>query len=123
MSDHVHESPAYVKGPPRYTAICQFTTAGTGAITGFAGQGVVSVTRTGVGVFEALLAEGWIALQPRAPAISGAAAAQLGRPVITSITRSTRKVVITVVDFQATPAAVETTAVTIYCEFALQRTQ
>lgn len=120
MADHIFEQPLVGKGPKQTLATCSFVTAGTGAITGFTGKGVVSVTRTGVGTFEVLFAQGWVALFPVSLTVGGAAAAQVGRPTIRSVTLSTRKVVIATVESDAAPIDIETTAVTIYASFLLQ---
>jgi len=122
MSDNVFEQPLKAKGAGQVDVQFEFTTAGTGAVTGFAGKGVTSVTRTGVGTFEVLVSEGWVALQPVGLLVGGAAAAQVGRPTIRSVTRSTRKVVVATVESDAAPIDIETTGVTIYGTFRLTRT-
>lgn len=97
---------------------CSFVTAGTSAPTGFTSDGgVVSVTRTGVGTFELTFAKSWKALQPVGMHVGGAAAVQLGRPSIRSITQSTRKVVVAMIESDAAPVDIETTGVTVYLTF------
>jgi hypothetical protein len=123
MSDHVFERPVLNKGGDAIDVTFQFTTAGTSAPTGVAGKGVTStgITRTGVGTFEVTLTEGWYALHPVGLVVGGAAAAQVGRPSIRSITRSTRKVVIAMVESDAAPIDIESTGVTVYGTFRLTR--
>jgi hypothetical protein len=122
MADHNYTEPVKSFGGCADIIECQFTTADTAAITGFATDGgVVSVTRTGVGTFEILFAQGWQKLTPLGLTVGGAAAVQLGRPTIRSITQSTRKVVIATVESDAAPIDIETTGVTIYCAFRRRR--
>lgn len=120
MADHVFEQPLTAKGPRQVLVTCSFVTAGVSAPTGFTGKGVVSVTRTGVGTFDVLLAQGWTALFPVSLTVGGAAAAQVGRPSIRTVTASTRKVTIATVESDAAPIDIETTGVTIYAAFLLQ---
>jgi len=120
MADHVFEQPLVGKGPKQALCTCSFVTAGTGAPTGFTGKGITGVTRTGVGTFEVTFASGWVALFPVSLNVGGAAAAQVGRPTIRSITASTRKVVIATVESDAAPIDIETTGVTIYAAFLAQ---
>ena len=122
MADHIFSQPVVGVGPLQTLVQCSFVTAGTGAVTGFTGQGIVSATRTGVGTFELLLAAGWNAIFPIGLNSGGAAAAQLGRPSIRSMTRSTRKVVVAMIELDAAPVDIETTAVTVYCAFLVTRT-
>jgi len=116
MADLNFTQPLKLFGPWAQVHTCQFTTAGTGAITGFVGRGVVSVTRTDVGLFEVLLPVGWKDVTPIF-AVGGAAAAQVGRPTMRSATASTRKLVVATVESDAAPVDIETTGVTIYCTF------
>jgi hypothetical protein len=119
MSDHILTQPVIGVGPEQTLASCSFVTAGAGAITGFTGQGIVSATRTGVGTFDLLFAQGWIANQPISLNVAGAAAAITARPTVRAITRTTRKV--TVATVTTAPADGDTTAVTIYCSFLITR--
>ncbi len=122
MADHVLEQTFKAKGPAQIGVTCQFTTAGTGAPTSVTGKGVSGVTRTGVGTFEITITEGWEAFHPIGLVVGGAAAAQVGRPSIRSVTRSTRKVVVAMIESDAAPVDIESTGVTVYCTFALTRT-
>lgn len=118
MADHNYKEPTKGYGGCSDIVECQFTTNGTSAITGFSSDGgIVSVTRTGVGTFEVLFAQGWVKLTPMGLDVGGAAAVQLGRPTIRSVTLSTRKVVIAMVESDAAPIDIETTGVTVYCTF------
>jgi hypothetical protein len=121
MPDHTFSQFLKAVGGNSEVVYCQFTTAGTGAVTGFSSQGVVSATRTGVGTFELLLPRGWKYLLPVGLEYGGAAAAQVGRPSIRSITQATRKVVIATIESDAAPIDIETTGVTIYCTFLLRQ--
>lgn len=122
MADHNYTEPVKSFGGCTDIIECQFTTAGTGAVTGFSTDGgVVSVTRTDVGLFSVVFAQGWQKLTPLGLTVGGAAAAQVGRPTIRSITLSTRTVVIATVESDAAPIDIETTGVTIYCAFRRRR--
>jgi hypothetical protein len=121
MTDHSFSQYLKAVGGNSEIVYCQFTTAGTGAVTGFTSQGIVSATRTGVGTFELLFPRGWKALLPVGLEFGGAAAAQTGRPSIRSITQSTKKVVVATVESDAAPIDIETTGVTIYCTFLLRQ--
>lgn len=121
MTDHNYSQYLKAVGGNSEIVYCQFTTNGTSAPTGFTSQGVVSVTRTGVGTFELLFPRGWKNLQPVGTAVGGAAAAQLGRPSIRSITQATKKVVVAMVESDAAPIDIETTGVTVYCTFMLRQ--
>lgn len=122
MADHNYTEPVKAFGGCCDIIECQFVTNGSSAITGFSSDGgVVSATRTGVGTFELLFAQGWQKLTPMGLDVGGAAAAQTGRPSIRSITLSTRKVVIAMVESDAAPIDIETTGVTVYCTFRRRR--
>lgn len=122
MADHNYTEPVKAFGGCCDIIECEFVTNGTSAITGFASDGgIVSVTRTGVGTFEVLFAQGWQSLKPIGLSVGGAAAAQTGRPTIRSITLSTRKVVVAMVESDAAPIDIETTGVTVYCTFRRRR--
>jgi hypothetical protein len=115
MPDQDFKSDIYAYGAVGRVAYGQFTTAGTGAVTGFtAGNGVESVSRTGVGTFEITLAHRALAYQPVGLNVGGAAAVQLGRPSVRSITLSTKKIVVAMVESDAAPIDIETTGVTVY---------
>lgn len=120
MSDHNFTQYLKAVGGTTEVVYCQFTTAGTGAVTGFSGQGVVSAARTGVGTIELTFPRGWKNIQPFF-AVGGAAAAQVGRPTLRSATPSTRKCVIATVESDAAPVDIETTGVTVYCTFLLRQ--
>jgi hypothetical protein len=120
MADHNFDQPLKCAGPWSKLVYCQFVTAGVGAITGFTSQGIVSAARTGVGTFELTFPTGWKNIQPVGLTVGGAAAVQLGRPTIRSITQSTKKVVVATVESDAAPIDIETTGVTIYCTFLLR---
>lgn len=118
MPDQDFKSDVLVYGAIGRVAYCQFTTAGTGAVTGFtAGNGVESVTRTGVGTFEITFAHTARAYHPVGMNVGGAAAVQLGRPSIRSTTLATKKVVVATVESDAAPIDIETTGVTVYLTF------
>lgn len=121
MSDHVLERPLLNKGSDSVDVTFQFTTASTSQPTSVSGKGVSGVTRTGVGTFEVTIAEGWATFHPVSLIPGGAAAAQLGRPTIRSVTRSTRKVVVAMVESDAAPIDIETTGITVYGTFRLTR--
>jgi hypothetical protein len=121
MADHVFERPVLNKGSDAVDVTFQFTTAGTSAPTSVSGKGVSGVTRTGVGTFEVTITEGWFALHPMSLTVGGAAAAQVGRPSIRSITRSTRKVVVAMIESDAAPIDIESTGITVYGTFRLTR--
>ena len=118
MADHNFTQEARVFGGWGEWPACSFVTAGTSAPTGFESDGgITGVTRTGVGTFELTFAKGWKHLHPVGFEVGGAAAAQLGRPSVRSITQSTRKVVIAMVESDAAPIDIETTGVTVYVIF------
>lgn len=121
MPDMNFDQPLRCAGPWSKLVYCQFTTAGVSAVTAFSSEGIVSATRTGVGTFEILFPTGWKNLHPVGLTVGGAAAAQLGRPTIRSITQSTKKVVVATVESDAAPIDIETTGVTIYCTFLMKR--
>lgn len=118
MADLNFTQPLKCFGPWAQVHTCQFTTAGTSAITGFVGRGVVSVTRTGVGTFDVLLPVGWKDFTPMFTT-GGAAAVQLARPTIRTSVVSTRKITIAMVESDAAPIDIETTGVTVYCTFII----
>lgn len=114
MADQDFKSDVRCYGGPQRVAKCKFVTAGTGAVTGFtAGKGVLSVTRSAVGVFDIVMAHNATDFDVEL-AYGGAAAAMLGRPTVRSITLATKTIKIAVVDFGGTPADVETTGMTVY---------
>lgn len=118
MADHNYTETVKMFGGWGELPDCSFVTAGTGAPTGFSSDGgITGVTRTGVGTFELTFAKSWKSLQPIGLVVGGAAAVQLGRPTIRSITASTKKVVIALVESDAAPIDIETTGVTVYCSF------
>ncbi len=115
MPDQDFRSTPTIYGQGARFAYTKFTTAGTGAVTGFtAGNGIAAVSRTGVGTFEITLAHKATAYYPVGLEFGGAAAVQLGRPSVRSITLSTKKIVIATVESDAAPVDIETTGVTIY---------
>lgn len=118
MPDQDFKSPLALYGGNAKLAFCQFTTAGVGAVTSVSvGGGVASVARTGVGTFEITMAYKATKYHPVGLEIGGAAAVQLGRPSIRSITLSTKKIVLAMVESDAAPIDIETTGVTVYCTF------
>lgn len=122
MADHNYTEPVKAFGGCADIIECSFVTAGTSAPTGFSSDGgITGVTRTGVGTYELTFAQGWQKLTPMGLDVGGAAAVQLGRPSIRSITLSTRKVVIAMVESDAAPIDIETTGVTVYCTFRRRR--
>ena len=121
MADHNFAQPVKAHGGWGEIVEFTFTTNSTSDPDGFSTEGgVTGVTRTGVGTFEVTFAKGWKALWPLGLVVGGAAAAQLGRPTIRSITQSTRKVVIAMVESDAAPVDIETTDVTVYCAFRMR---
>jgi hypothetical protein len=108
-------------GSPSVVVYGQFTTAGTGAVTGVSCRGIsnLQVSRTGVGLFSIVLPTGWKNFQPVGLECGGAAAALTAYPRLRSATQSTKTVVIATV----TPAAADadTTAVTVYFTFLLEK--
>lgn len=121
MADHNFGQPVAALGGWGQLVECSWVTDGTNAPTGFTTDGgVTGVTRTGVGTFELTFAKSWKALWPHGLSVGGAAAAQTGRPSIRSVSASTRKVVIAMVESDAAPIDIETTGVTVYCAFRLR---
>ncbi len=103
-------------GPDSVIAVAKFTTASTGAPTVVESQGLVSIARTGVGVFELTFLRTWREITVTT-GFQFTTSAQI--PIITSITPSTRKVVITVVGAGGSTAA-ETTGATIHVQAILR---
>jgi hypothetical protein len=98
-------------------AWAQFTTASTSAPTSQDSEGVVTIARTGVGLFRITLPFACRKMQVILTA-GGAAAAQTVDPVVRTISVTGPYVDIALVS-KAAPADTETTGVTIYATLLL----
>jgi hypothetical protein len=105
-----------VYGPLTFTSYVKFLCNNTSAPTVQLSRGVVSVTRTGVGVYDVVLAHKWKNLKCYFSQ-GGAVAALTARPTKTSEAVATRTVTITLITTVASPAAGDMTAVTIEAYF------
>ena len=103
-------------GPIVFNSYVRFLCNNTSAPTVQVSRGVISVTRTGVGVYDIVLAHKWKNLRCFFSQ-GGAVAANTARPVKTSEAVTTRTVTITLITTVASPAAGDMNAVTIEAYF------
>jgi hypothetical protein len=101
-------------GPDSVFAVGNFTTAGTGAVVTNEAQGF-TVSRTNVGEFTIVFARGWKALTIT---FGLQHTTQAATPTITSVTPSTRTVIIKML---AGSTATETTGATIHVQALLRK--
>lgn len=116
MPDYDFKSQDLNYGPLTFTSYVKFLCNNTSAPTVQLSRGVVSVTRTGVGVYDVVLAHKWKNLKCIFSQ-GGAVAALTARPTKTSETPATRTVTVTLITTIASPAAGDMTAVTIEAYF------
>jgi hypothetical protein len=116
MGDNSFTQLKRANGDRKVDGWVQFTTASTSAVTGVDGEGYVTAARTGVGVFRITLPFACKSIIPKVNQ-GGAAAAQLGTATIRAVSASGKTIDIAVVELDGTPADIETTGLTIYCEF------
>ncbi len=102
-------------GPDSVFVIANFTTAGTGAPTVNEAQGVATITRTGVGVFEITLNRSW---KNACVTLGLQHTTQAATPVVTSVTPATRKIVVSML---AGSTATETTGAVIHVQILLRK--
>src|ERR1051325_8809597 len=109
-------------GSPSVVVSGQFTTAGTSAPTGVVARGipVANITRTGVGLYNIVLPWGWKSITPLGMPCGGTAGYQTGDATLRGITPASRLVQIAMVT-KASPADTDTTGVTVYFSFLLEK--
>lgn len=105
-------------GPDRVGASGSFTTAGAGTITTSDLFGIVSIARTGVGVFLVTLMDTAKEYNVQVTRQCAAALA-VNQAVVSAMSLTSRTVTITVTD--AAGAAADTTALTLHLQVLMRR--
>lgn len=117
MADNEFKTDPRNYGPLTFTSYVKFLCNNTSAPTVQLARGVVSVTRTGVGVYDIVLAHKWKNLKVLFAVGAATATAITARPTWTTQTASTRTVTITLITTIASPAAGDMNGVVIEAYF------
>lgn len=102
-------------GPDSVMVLGSFTTAGAGAPTLGEGQGIVSVSRTGTGVYLLTLARGWKAITVT---LGLQHTTQAATPVVTALSATARTVTVSML---AASTGTDTTGAVVHIQAVLRK--